>query len=315
MDKDKPINIIFIGTGDFGRPTLAALVKEKNFSIASVITAPDKKAGRKQLLTPPPIKSEAIKYNLPLLQPQKISDITNQIGDLTPDIIVVAAYAQLLTPKILDIPPLGCLNIHGSLLPKYRGAACVQAAIQNGDKESGITIIKMDAGLDTGPILGQAVVPFTAEDTAGSLSDKLAAAAPALLISAINKYSRQVIKPIAQDDKLASYVKKLTKEDGKIDWGKSAVDLERYIRAMFPWPGAFTFTPDKKMLKIISADKIPLPLNDHSIGKLFLIGSQLAVQCGHDSLVINKLQLAGKKEMTAGNFLLGHHQLIGTVLK
>ncbi|MDP3043507.1 MAG: methionyl-tRNA formyltransferase, partial [bacterium] len=242
------IKTIFIGTSDFGIPALRALAKDKQFEIIAVITQPDKPTGRKQILTPPPIKAEAEKYQIPIFQPEQIKNLQTEISaqgecasgakNLKSDIIIVAAYAQIIPEEILNLPKYGCINIHGSLLPKYRGAACVQAAILNGDGQTGVTIMKMDKGLDTGPILWQDKINIESRDTAGALYEKLSRLGAKILPIVIKKYIAGVIKPIAQDNARASYVKRLKKQDGLIDWAKSAVEIERFIRAMAPWPSA-----------------------------------------------------------------------------
>lgn len=239
-DKNK-IRIIFIGTPKFALPSLEALINDEQFDIIAVIAQPDKKVGRKQIVTSPVIKVLAEKNNIPVLQPQKISSSPwrDEILKLRPDIIVVAAYAQIIPRSILDIPAFGCINVHGSLLPRWRGASCIQAAIMNGDKKTGVTIIKMDAGLDTGPILAQTAVDILPTDTADSLYGKLAKLGAEMLIPTLKDYIAGKITPQPQDNSLPSYAGMLKKEDGKIDWLKTAVEIERFVRAMNPWPNAF----------------------------------------------------------------------------
>ncbi|MBU3905853.1 methionyl-tRNA formyltransferase [Patescibacteria group bacterium] len=318
--KNKKIKTIFIGTPDFAVPSLKALVKDDYFDVAGVITQPDKPVGRKQILTPPPVKVEAEKYRIPVFQPQRISNFKFQISNI--DLIVVAAYAQLIPKEILSIPQYGCINVHGSLLPKYRGAAVIQAPILSGDKQTGITIIKMDAGLDTGPILSQAKIKIQQTDNAGSLYDKLSVIGAGLLIKILKKYINGEIKPMPQDEKKASYVGVLKKKDGKINWPKPAEEIERFVRAMTPWPSAFSEIGCRMsdvgnclMLKIIEAEHEPIRINKYKIGELFLYGDKLAVQCGTDALIIKKLQLAGKKAMNGEEFLRGHNDFMGSILK
>ncbi|MFH0923366.1 MAG: methionyl-tRNA formyltransferase [Candidatus Falkowbacteria bacterium] len=238
------------------------------------------------------------------------------------DITVVVAYAQLIPKEILSIPQYGCINVHGSLLPKYRGAAVIQAPILNGDKETGITVMKMDAGLDTGPILSQAKIAIRQTDNSGILYDKLSAIGADLLIKTLKKYINGEIKPILQDEKKASYVGMLKKKDGKINWQKPAEEIERFIRAMTPWPSAFSEIGCRMsdvgnclILKILETAYKPLEINKYKIGELFLHGNELAVQCGKDALIIKKLQLAGKKAMDAEEFLRGHNDFVGSILK
>lgn len=318
------IKTIFIGTSDFGIPALRVLLKDKQFEIIAVITQPDKPTGRKQILTPPPIKAEAEKYQIPVFQPGRINNLKSQIANLKSQIIIVAAYAQIIPEEILNLPKYGCINIHGSLLPKYRGAACVQAAILNNDKQTGITIIKMDKGLDTGPILWQDKINIESGDTAGALYEKLSLLGAKILPVAIKKYIAGEIKPIPQNNAKASYVKRLKKQDGLIDWAKSAVEIERFIRAMAPWPSAYTITKNKKqktknslMLKLLESEHEILQINKnkYKIGEIFLYNNKLAVQCGKDALIIKKLQLEGKKEMKSEDFIKGNNWIIGSILK
>lgn len=317
------IKTIFIGTPDFAVPSLRALIKDGDFDIIAAITQPDKKVGRKQILTPPPVKIEALKHNIPVAQPPKIINYQLQISELNPDIIIVIAYAQIIPESILKIPKYGIINIHGSLLPKYRGASCVQAAILNGDEKTGITIMKMDKTLDTGPILTQTEIGITPDDTTGSLYAKLSELGAEILAPALKKYIAEEIKPQAQNNAQASYVGLLKKQDGKIDWKKTAEEIEKFMRAMSPWPCAYAKIKNKKSkiknifltLKIIEAENEPLKINKYKIGELFLYENKLAVQCGTDALIIKKLQLEGKKEMAAEEFLRGNKNLIGETLQ
>jgi methionyl-tRNA formyltransferase len=298
---DNKIRIIFIGTADFGILSLSALIKDKQFDVAAVITQPDKKVGRKQIISPSPIKAEAKKHKIPVWQPKQISNFQFPIPDI--DLIIVIAYAQLIPKTILSMPKYGCLNVHGSLLPKYRGAACIQAAILNNDQKTGVTIIKMDKGLDTGPILAQKTINIELTDIAGTLYKKLSFLAADLLIPTLRQYIDGKIKPEPQNEKQASFVRKLNKEDGHIDWSKSAKEIERFIRAMTPWPSAFSKIRNEKLemknyilFKILEVEHKPISINQFKIGELFLYNKNLAVQSKKNALIIKKLQLAGKKE-------------------
>lgn len=315
---NKKIRTIFIGTPDFGLPAMKELINDGVFDLVTVITQPDKPVGRKQILTQPPIKVEAIKNNIPVLQPDKISAIKNQIAELAPDVIVVAAYAQIIPEEILNTPKYGSINIHGSLLPKYRGASCIQAAILNGDKETGITIMKMDAGLDTGPILAQNSLEIAPNDTAGALYAKLSNLGAKTLVPALKKYINKEITPISQDNTKSSYAKQLKKEDGKIEWQKPAEEIEKFIRAMHPWPGAYSQLRIKNYqlrIKITETKNQILGINKYKIGEIFLDNNELTVQCGQDALIVKKLQIEGKKESSAEEFLRGHKDLIGQILE
>ncbi len=313
QENNHKAKIIFIGTSAFGLPAFQALINDSDFEIVLVITQPDKPAGRKQIITSSPIKIEAEKNNLTVLQPEQIMDIREKISLLKPDLIIAIAYAQLIPREILNIPKYGCLNLHGSLLPKYRGAAVIAAAILNGEPQTGLTVIKMDQGLDTGPILAQLAVAISDGETAGSLHDKLAAASRNFLISTVKKYLSGKIEPKPQDNALASYVKTLAKADGLVDWSKSAAELDRFIRAMTPWPCAWTWW-NGQQLKIIAAQSQPIEINSYKPGKTFKYNRGLAVQCGRDALIIKKLQLEGKNELSSEEFLRGQKNFMGSVL-
>jgi len=307
------IKTIFIGTAEFGLPAFKALIRDENFEIILAISQPDKPTGRKQIITPSPIKIAAEKNNLTVLQPEQIIDIKEKISLLKPDLIIVAAYAQLIPEVILNLPKYGCLNLHASLLPKYRGAAIIQAAILNGDEKTGLTIIKMDKGLDTGPILAQTAIAIDNKDTAGTLYDKLSDLSADFLIAAIKNYLAGTIAPAAQNSSLASYAKALAKSDGLINWSKPALTLEKFIRAMNPWPMAWTWC-DGKQIKIISAQSQPIEINSYKPGKTFKYNSGLAVQCGKDALIIKNLQLEGKNALASEEFLRGYKDFIGNIL-
>ncbi|MFA4999856.1 MAG: methionyl-tRNA formyltransferase [Patescibacteria group bacterium] len=310
-----PIRVIFMGTPDFALPGLHALADTPDFEIVGVFTQPDKPAGRGQIMTPPPIKmlseklstkaGENNKNSWPIYQPVKIKTETETIKALVPDLIVVIAYGQIIPPAILDIPRFGCINVHASLLPKYRGAACLNAPILNGDTTTGVTIMKMDAGLDTGPILRQAKINLNGRETLEELHDHLAAKGAEILIPTLRDFTAGRIKPQRQDNKAATYVRTLKKSDGRIDWTKPAKEIERLIRAYNPWPGAYTEW-DGKIIKIITAAPETLLKNSRPAGTFFRHQGKLAISCGQDSLVILKLQAAGKKAMTAAEFLNGY---------
>lgn len=314
---NQPIRTIFIGTPDFGVPALQSLINDPNFTVIGVITQPDKKVGRKQVITPTPIKVEAEKHNITVHQPIKVRNFPlDNFKDI--DLIVVVAYAQIIPKAILDLPKYGCINIHGSLLPKYRGAACIQAAILNGDAETGITIMQMDEGLDTGAIIHQEKIKIESTDTTGVIFDKLSTLGGQILPSILSKYITGELKPQSQDDSKSTYVGMLKKTDGRIDWTKTAIELERHVRTMTPWPGASTIINLKSqtaILKLISVEHDTLQLNKHKPGTLFVNDDKLCVQCSQGALVIKQLQLEGKKTLTDKEFLNGHQNLIGTILE
>lgn len=297
----------------FGLPTFNALAKTGDFEIVLAITQPDKPAGRKQIITSSPIKIAAEKNNIAVLQPEHIIDIREKIAMLKPDLIVVAAYAQIIPEAILNMPKCGCVNLHASLLPKYRGSAIIQAAIFNGDKQTGLTIIKMDEKLDTGPILSQIAIDINDEDTAGTLYNKLSNASADFTVETIKKYIDNKIEPKPQDDSQANFIKTLDKADGLINWAKQADEIERFIRAMNPWPMAWTWL-NGKQVKIISAQKNAIGINSYKPGKTFKYNNGLAVQCGQNALIIKNIQLEGKNALSSDEFLRGHKDFIGSVL-
>jgi len=310
----KKIKTIFIGTPDFGIPVLISLINNDNFDMAGVITQPDKKVGRQQIITETPIKKVATSYGIPVWQPKKIKDFIKDIQDAQPDLIVVVAYAQILPKLVLEIPKYGCVNIHGSLLPKYRGASCIQAAILNGDKETGITIMKMDEGLDTGPIITQEKITIEANDTGEKIFSKLSGLAGKVAAPIIFDYVNGRIELKSQDDSQASLTKLLEKNDGRIDWQKSAIEIERIIRAMYSWPGAFTFFQNK-VLKIIPAEQKILDIDKYRIGEIFATANNIAVQCGKGALVLKTVKLEGKNETNIIDFARGRQNLVGSILK
>src|SRR4051812_28776194 len=237
------MNIVFMGTAALSCASLERLATDPSFSIAAVVTQPDKPKGRDLKLQPSAVKVLAQKLDLPVLQPAKARDdhFIGELKALAPELIIVVAYGQILPPAILDLPQFGCLNVHTSLLPKYRGAAPIQWAILNDEPETGITIMKMDAGLDTGPILSVARTPITSEDDSQSLHDRLGEIGAALIVPTIRDYVAGRIAPIPQPSEGASYARKISKDDGRIEWTQSARVIWNRVRAFTPWPGAFTF--------------------------------------------------------------------------
>ena len=330
MSNQEKIKIIFAGTPNFAIPSFQALLGDKDFEILAAITQPDKKVGRKQILSPAPVKIEAEKNGTTVWQPEKIKECEEKIIKAKPDLGVVIAYGQIIPQNILDIPRYGWVNIHGSLLPKYRGAACIQAAILAGDKETGITIMKIDKGLDTGQILKQTKIEINSEDTTEILYNKLAKLGAEIIADTLKNYIAGEIKPKDQDNSQSSYAPTLKKEDGKINWQKPAEEIERMVRAFTPWPGTWAEiknnhrpggTPPiinkikwQGKLKIKNTDSKILLINKYKPGEIFLHDNQLAVQCGQNALIIKNLQLEGKKETSAEEFLRGHKNIVGQTL-
>lgn len=301
------MRIVFIGTGEIGVPTLRALLNSEH-EVVAVVTQPDKRVGREQSIEPPPIKKEIGKTRIAILQPARIKDqkATEEIRDFAPDVIVVVAYGQILPRDVLEIPRLACLNLHASLLPRWRGAAPIQAAIAAGECETGITAMYMDEGLDTGDILLQRHVEILSNETGGSLHDRLAQIAPEALLESLRLVAAGNAPRILQDNARATYAPKLKREHGLIDWSESAEAIERKIRAYNPWPGAFT-TVDRQNLKIFSASVVDL---NGQPGEVLRSDEDLIVATGKDALSLAEVQLEGKRRMSAAEFLRGHRALI-----
>lgn len=300
--------IVFFGTPEFAVPALKALHQE-GFNIVLVVTQVDQPVGRKQILTPTPVKVKAKELGLEICQ--RFEDLKLKTKNLKPDLGIVAAYGKIIPKKILDLFPLGLLNIHPSLLPKYRGPSPIQNAILNGDKETGVTIIKLDEKMDHGPKLKAQSLKLKTNYNYESLSEKLADLGAKMLVAILPDYLAGKIKLEPQDDDKATYTKIIAKGDGKINWQKSAVEIERQIRAYAPWPGCFSefvINGKKINVKIVRAiHELPVHGNNQpNIGKFSIKNGQLFVQCGSGSLLIEKLQPEGKKEMTAKEFINGY---------
>lgn len=299
------IRLVFMGSPDFAIPTLRALASRYNLS--GVVTQPDRPAGRGRTLTSPPVKTLAAELGLPVIQPRRLKDpeVMEQLRLWEPDLIVVAAFGQILRHDVLEMPRFGCVNVHASLLPRWRGAAPIHAAILSGDEQSGVTIMKMDSGIDTGPILSQAAVAIHPQDNAETLGVRLANLGAELLLQTLPQYIDGRIQPVAQDEALATYAPMLNKEDGRLDFTQPANHLERQVRAYFPWPGAFTEWRGQP-LKIHSAhaaaEAIP---GSHTPGCTLVIDGLPAIATADGFLVLDKLQPAGKKPMSGVIFLNG----------
>ena len=315
------LRIIFAGTPDFAATALAALIKSEHQVIA-VYTQPDRPAGRGRKLRASPVKEVALENDIPVLQPNNLKEAEAQeiLQSFHADVMVVAAYGLILPQVVLDIPRLGCLNIHASLLPRWRGAAPIQRAIAADDKESGITIMQMNAGLDTGDILQLSACPITNDDTGGSLHDRLAEIGAKALLQTLKDLDSKKIKPIPQDDSLATYAHKLDKKEAQINWQNSAVEIERLIRAFNPWPVAFTMLNDKP-LRIWQAQVLDSSSNTQADVKPGTIIScdkkGIDIRCGEGVLRLLKLQPSGSKTMDVAAFMNGHAKQLtpGSVLK
>lgn len=310
---------IFIGTPKFAATILESLIK-KNKPIL-VITETDKPSGRKQEVIPSDVKVMAEKYKIPVVQPEKIKDAEQELKNLEPDLIVLTAYGQIIPKSVLEIPRFGSINVHPSLLPKYRGASPVQSAILNGDKETGVTIYKMDEKMDHGPIFMGEKLEIKNEPNCEELKEVLANLGSKLLNEVILKIENEEINPEPQNENEATYTKLIKKEDGQINWEKSAHDIERQIRAYHSWPGSFTFWPKNGTnlirIKLIKANIKNLKSDkNYQAGKVVLSPEdELLVVCRDSFLNILELQLEGKKPASAAEFLKGHKDIIGSILK
>jgi methionyl-tRNA formyltransferase len=306
------MRIIFMGTPEFAVPSLKALIDSEE-DVAALVSQPDRPRGRGRKLAPTPTKLVAQDYNIPVLQPDKIRDdiFLEEIGDLEPSLIVVAAYGKILPKTLLELPPHGCINVHASLLPCYRGAAPINWAVVRGEKVTGVTTMQMDEGMDTGDMLLKKETPIEEQDTGETLTRRLSVIGAELLIETIKLLKEGALVPEKQDESKASYAPMLKKEDGLIDWKKSSLDIRNLIRGMLPWPGAFTRLGDK-ILKIYSAKSA---LSEGRPGEV--LSSEkgvLEVACGEGSLVISELQIEGGKRLEAKSFLSGRKIEPGTIL-
>jgi methionyl-tRNA formyltransferase len=309
------MRIVFMGTADLSCASLERLASRQDFSVVAVVTQPDKPKGRELKLTPSPVKVLAQKLGLPVLQPLKARDesFIAQIRELAPDLMVVVAYGQILPQRLLDVPPHGCLNVHTSLLPKYRGAAPIQWAIADAEPETGVTIMKMDAGLDTGPMLATRRTPILPGDDSQALHDRLALLGAELLAETIPDYVAGKIQPLPQPADGASYAAKIKKEDGRIDWRMPSQKIWHRFRAFTPWPGAFTFMgaePKPQLLKIWKMEPVETGGKPGAILSADKTG--IVVGCGQGALRILELQREGGKRLTAEQFLAGTPLKSGT---
>lgn len=295
--------IVFMGSPPFAVPTLQAL--SKNYPLVGVVTQPDRPAGRGRSMRAPAVKVLAQALEIPIIQPQRVRDqhAMQQIRKWHPDLIVVVAFGQILRPELLDLPTHGCINVHASLLPRWRGAAPIQAAILNGDENTGVTIMRMDPGMDTGPIIFQATTPIQEHDTADTLSKRLSQLGADSLIETLPAYIRGEIEPQSQEDSLATKAPLLKKKDGELDFNHTANQLERQVRAFNPWPGCYTQWHDNT-LKVHAASIAPGEAKSEP-GKKTIFKNLPAIQTSCGLLVLNQVQPAGKKRMQGEIFLRG----------
>ncbi|WP_277850260.1 methionyl-tRNA formyltransferase [Moellerella wisconsensis] len=299
----QPLNIIFAGTPDFAARHLAALLKTHH-NVVGVLTRQDKPAGRGKKLTPSPVKVMAEENAIPVFQPTSLRNDESQqwVADQNPDIMIVVAYGMILPEAVLNLPRLGCLNVHGSLLPRWRGAAPIQRSIWAGDAQTGVTIMQMDIGLDTGDMLHKAILPISAQDTSASLYEKLAEIGPNALIETLNLITSGQAIPEKQDDKFANYAEKLSKDEARIDWALPAEQIERCIRAFNPWPISY-FEVDEQLIKVWQAEVINEPHNQ-PVGTILRADKKgICIATGDGQLNILQLQPPGKKPMHAQDLL------------
>ena len=296
------MKIIFMGTPDFAVGTLRSLA-EAGHEITLVVSQPDKPKGRGHAMVPTPVKVVAEELGIPVFQPVKIREAKDVLEKTEADVCVVAAFGQIIPASILHMKKYGCINVHASLLPKYRGAAPIQWAVIDGEKESGVTIMQMDEGLDTGDMLEQKAIPLDEKETGGSLFDKLSALGGSMILSTLKGLENGTITRTPQGESGTSYAKMLTKEMGHIDWTKDAVSIERLVRGLNPWPSAYTSYAGKTM-KIWSAEVTDLP-GERTPGKIHVTKDRLFFETGEGVLDVKELQLEGKKRMDTASFLRG----------
>jgi len=310
----KKYKTVIMGTPKFAVKPFSALISDPHFEVVLAVSQPDKKVGRKQIIKTTPVKELAQENNIEVAQPEKIKDIEEKLKNLKADILVVIAYGKILPQRILDIFNRGAINVHGSLLPKYRGSSCMQAAILNGDKETGITIMLMDAGMDTGDILKKFQVNMDDKETISTLHDKLSELSADKLPETLIEYLEGSLEAQKQNHEETSVVKMLNKEDGHLDFNSSADYINRQVRALNPWPSTFAKLGDD-YLKILETGSIIKTDQPHEISELFFNDNSLFVQAKDRAIEIKKLQVSGKKPATKENIISGYKHLEGKVLQ
>lgn len=305
------MRIVFMGTPTFAVPSLRAL-KEGGYNVVAVVSQPDRPKGRKKVLTPPPLKEAALDLGLPVIQPERMrsEEAIAAVASYKPDLIVTAAYGQILPKAVLDLPQYGCINVHGSLLPKYRGGAPIQRSIINGETETGVTIMYMAEGLDTGDMLSRVALPISEEDTSGTMFDKLSVAGAQLLMETLPRLLAGELPAIPQEDSEATYASNLTRDDERIDWNRSARDIFNQVRGLSPMAGAFTYL-NNEVFKIWACK----PLDSHSsaaAGTIIAATTDgIKVQTGQGQLLLTQVQPAGKRMMNVADWLQGARAIIG----
>ncbi len=299
------MRIAFLGTGEIAIPAFKRLIAEGMKPVV-LVTQPDKPVGRHHTLTPPAIKTVALEAGIPVLQPEKIKESIDELAGLDLDLMVVMAYGQILPKKLITLPKIACINLHASLLPKYRGAACIQAAIEAGDAETGITVMHVVKALDAGDIILAKAIPVGEKETGGELHDRLADLAPEAMWEAIGQLASGTASRTPQDESQVSYISKLERDHGRLDFSRSAVELERQIRAYDPWPGTFTvFTDGGKERRLKIFPPVEILDRDLSPGEWEMADGNLLVGCDKGSLRLQDIQLEGSRRMKAEEFLRG----------
>ena len=309
-----PLKIVYMGTPDFAVPPLQAL-QENGFQVLAVVTQPDRPKGRGRKLTPPPVKETATAFGIPVIQPETVrsDEFHQRMRQLAPDLFVVVAFGQILPPSLLEIPAMGAVNVHASLLPRHRGAAPIQWAIIEGDKETGVATMMMDKGMDTGDILLMEKTPIAAEETAAELHDRLSEMGAPLLLETLKRLTAGDLSPIPQDPAKATYAPMLKKTDGEIDWSQPAERIARRIRGMTPWPGAYTFSAGMR-LKIFKARVLPRDISVPPGTILECMPGELRVATGKSALAISEIQGKSGKRLPIDDFLCGCQLPDGTCL-
>lgn len=307
------IKIVFMGSPEFALPSLRALTGANDYEVVGVVTQPDRASGRGREVKMPPVKTLVLELGIPIMQPEKLRapEAMQQLKLWSPDLVVVAAFGQILKQDVLDLPRHGCLNVHASLLPRWRGAAPINAAILHGDEVTGVTIMKMDAGLDTGAMLAKKSMRLPPDGTAGTVTSTLSRLGADLLIETLPRWLAGEIQPTPQDDSLSTYAPMLKKEDGRLDFTREVNELERQVRALNPWPGAF-MEFDGTMLKIHRARVGQIVnLSHYEAGQRLTQANQPAVGARGGVLILDEVQPAGKKSMSGKSFLSGARNWVG----
>jgi methionyl-tRNA formyltransferase len=310
----RPTRVVFLGTPEFAVPSLEALIAHPDLEVCGVVTQPDRPAGRGQHVTKSAVKLVAEHVGIPVFQPETLRDpaAIESLQAWSPDVMVVAAFGQILRKTVLEMPAFGCINVHASLLPRWRGAAPIQYAIRAGDTVTGITIMKMDVGLDTGPMLSSRIVPIAPDETASTLHDKLASAAADFLPGVLLGYLKGEISPQPQPEEGVTLAPTLKKPEGQIDWSQPAEVIDRHVRAFTPWPGTYTLL-NGDLVRIIKGSPLSGKLGSSIFGSVALQAGRLVVQTGDGLYAIDEIQPAGKQKMAGISFANGRRDLDGAV--